>query len=140
MSRIRNALSDEAADLYWKWLLRGGVALLLLLANVLLALVIINVSDAFETIDRIGETAESLEIVADTIDALAVQLGENAERVVSTVESAGEDAARARDVLEKAGTDVTRATDALEDARADFERTADDFGRIADTLEEAFTQ
>ena len=131
-------MDAEQAELYWKWTLRGGVGLLLLLANALLALVIVNASDAFDAMDRVGGAAESLETAADTIDVLAAELGEDAERVTGAIESAGDDMARSREALERAGEDVTRATDALDDARADFERAANDFGRIADTLEEAF--
>lgn len=133
-------MDAERAELYWKWGLRAGLALLLLLANALLALAIVNASDAFDSLDRVGEAAMSLKRAAESIDLLAMELGEDAERVTSAVEQAGGDVARARETLEGAGTDAARATDALEEARLDLERAANDFGRIADTLEAAFAR
>lgn len=116
----------ERAELYWKWGVRAGVALMLLLANVLLAMVIANASDAFDAMDKVGESAAALKRTAESMDALAADIGEDADRLTSAVERAGDDVAHAREALEQAGADVTRA--------------ADDFGRIADTLEEAFAQ
>ena len=89
-------MDAEQAELYWKWTLRGGVGLLLLLANVLLVLVIVNVSDAFDALDRVGEAADTLERTAGSVDALAAELKEDAERVTNTLEQAGEDASEAR--------------------------------------------
>ena len=133
-------MDAERAELYWKWGVRGGLALLLLLANVLLAALILNASDAFDSLDRVGGAADALEETAKKLDVLATELVDDAERVTSTLEQAGDDVGRAREVLERAGEDVTRATDALEEAGLDLDRAADDFGRIADTLEEAFAQ
>ena len=76
---------------------------MLLLANVLLVMVIVNASDAFDAMDRVGEAAESLETAADTIDVLAAELGEDAERVTGRIESAGDDVRRAREALERGG-------------------------------------
>lgn len=133
-------MDAERAELYWKWSVRAGVALLLLLANALLVMVIVNASDFFDAMERVGESAESLKQTSNTLNALAAELGKDAERITSTLEQAGYDVADMRGVLERAGEDATRATDALEDARANFKRAADDFGRIADTLEDAFAQ
>ena len=133
-------MDAERAELYWKWGVRAGVALLLLLANALLVILVVNASDAFTSLDRVGEASKSLKRTAESLDLLALELGEDFERVTSTVERAGEDAKRARETLERAGEDVTRAANTLEDARLDLERAANDFGRIADTLEEAFAR
>ena len=133
-------MDAERAELYWKWGVRAGVALLLLLANTLLVILVVNASDAFASLDRVGEASKSLKRTAESLDLLALELGEDFERVTSTVERAGEDAKRARETLERAGEDVTRAANTLEDARLDLERAANDFGRIADTLEEAFAR
>ena len=133
-------MDAERAELYWKWVLRAGLALLLLLANVLLVILVVNASDTFASLDRVGETSKSIKRTAETLDMLALELVGDFVRVANTVERAGEDADRARKTLERAGEDVTRAADALEDARLDLERAANDFGRIADTLEEAFEQ
>lgn len=133
-------MDAERAELYWKWGVRAGVALLLLLANALLVMSIVNASGFFDTMDRVGELAESLKQTSDTLDALAADIGDDADRITSAIERAGDDAERARQVLEHAGEEVTRATDALEEAGLDLDRAANDFGRIADTLEEAFAQ
>lgn len=133
-------MDAERADLYWKWGARAGLALLLLLANALLVTLIVNVSGAFDAMDRVGETAESLRQTSDAIDVLAAELEADVERITDTLEQAGQDATRARAVLERAGEDITRATDTLEEAGIDLDRAANDFGRIADALEEAFAQ
>ena len=133
-------MDAERAELYWKWGVRAGVALLLLLANVLLVILVVNASDAFASLDRVGEASKSLKRTAESVDLLALELSEDFERVTSTVERAGEDVTRAANTLERAGEDVTRAANTLEDARLDLERAANDFGRIADTLEEAFAR
>ena len=126
-------MDAEQAELYWKWGVRAAIALLLLMANALLLMVVVNAAEMFDTVDRIGEASKSLKRTSESLDMLALELGEDFERVASTVERAGDDANRARETLERAGDDVTRAADALE-------RAAKDFGRIADTLEEAFTR
>ena len=82
-------MDAERAELYWKWVARAGVALMLLLANALLVIAVANLSDAFDAIDNVGEAAESLKRTSDTLDALAIELGEDAKRVVNTVERAG---------------------------------------------------
>ena len=133
-------MDAERAELYWKWGVRAGLALLLLLANVLLAMLIVNASDAFASMDRVGEASKSLKRSAESLDLLALELVDDFERVASTVERAGEDAKRARETLERAGEDITRATDALQEASNDLDRAANDFNRIADALEEAFAQ
>lgn len=119
-------MDSERAELCWKWGVRGGLALLLLLANALLAALIFNASAAFDAIDKVGEAADALEATAGAMDALATELVDDAERVTSTLEQAEDDAGRAREALEQAGVDLDRA--------------ANDFERIADALEEAFAQ
>ena len=136
----RSGQNSEQAELYWKWGVRGGLALLLLLANTLLVVVILNASDAFDAIDRVGGASKALEVTAVKLDALTTKLVDDAERVTSTMEQAGDDVERAREVLQQAGEDITRATDSLEEAGVDLNRAANDFERIADALEEAFAQ
>ena len=81
-------MDAEQAELYWKWGVRGGLALLLLLANVLVVVLIFNASDAFDALDRVGEAADALEATAGTMDVLATELVDDAERVTSTLEQA----------------------------------------------------
>ena len=133
-------MDAERAELYWKWGVRAGVALLLLLANALLAILVFNASDAFDAMDRVGETADALEHASGSFSLLAGALEEDAERITNTLERAGQDAARARGTLERTGEDITRATDTLREAGADLDRAANDFERIADALEDAFAQ
>ena len=133
-------MKAEEVEMYWKWGVRAGLALLLLLANLLLAVLVFNASDAFDAMDRVGEAADTLEKTAETLDVLALELEEDAGRVTNTLEQAGMDVTRAREVFEQAGEEITRATNALEEAGADLDRAANDFGRIADALEDAFSQ
>lgn len=108
------------AELIWKWLLRSLLALMLLLANALLVIAILNAPRLFSATDELRQTARSLQYNANA-------LGDAAETVSNEV-------SRIRIVFDQAGEDFTRASNALHNAGADIKRFADGIETISDTV------
>lgn len=108
------------AELIWKWLVRSLLAMLLLLANALLVIAILNAPRMFSAADELRQTARSLQYNANA-------LGDAADSVSSQV-------GHARIVFGQMGEDFTRASRALERAGADIKRFADGIETISSAV------
>ncbi len=102
------------AELIWKWLVRSLLALLLLLANALLVIAILNAPRMFSAADELRQTARSLQYNANALGDAADSVSSQVGHARITLDQAGEDFTRASRALERAGADIKRFADGIE--------------------------
>lgn len=123
------------AESLWKWSVRALLALLLILANALLVIMIVNSANVFDSVDDLGGAAQSLRHNAGVIGAAAENIGKEVGSAADTLERAGDDVNLAADAISR---EVSRTSDTLERAGKDLERAADAYESLSNTFEEAF--
>ena len=122
------------AESLWKWSVRALLALLLMLANALLAIMIVNSAKVFDSMDELGGAAQSIRHNAGVIGAAVDNIGKEVGGAADTLELAGEDVNRAADAISR---EVSRTADTLERAGKDLERAADAYENLSNALNEA---
>lgn len=122
------------AESLWKWSVRALLALLLMLANALLAIMIVNSAKVFDSVDELGGAAQSIRHNAGVIGIAAENIGVEVGSAADTLELAGEDVNRAADAISR---EVSRTADTLERAGKDLERAADAYESLSNALNEA---
>lgn len=110
------------AELIWKWLVRSLLALLLLLANALLVIAILNAPRLFIATDELRQTARSLQYNANALGDAAENVSNEVTRIRAVFGQAGEDFTRASRALERAGGDIKRFADGIETISSAVER------------------
>ncbi len=123
------------AESLWKWSVRALLALLLILANALLVIMIVNSANVFSAVADLGGAAQSLRHNAGVIGAAAENIGKEVGSAADTLERAGEDVNLAADAISR---EVSRTSDTLERAGKDLERAADAYESLSNTFDEAF--
>lgn len=122
------------AESLWKWSVRALLALLLILANALLVIMIVNYSKVFDSVDELGSAAQSLRHNAGVIGAAAENIGVEVGSAADALERAGADVNLVADAISR---EVSRTADTLERAGKDLERAADAYESLSNALNEA---
>lgn len=105
-----------------------------MLANALLAIMIVNSAKVFDSMDELGRAAQSIRHNAGVIGIAAENIGVEVGSAADTLELAGEDVSRAADAISR---EVSRTSDTLERAGKDLERAADAYESLSNALNEA---